>query len=596
MESTILVEGFKNSIQMHNLIYARLISDGDANTYAKLLQSRPYKNITIEKIECRNHLLRNLCNKLQALSTDTKYLIKYRKYITKQRILSIRKVIVTAIRNYKNSGNVTGLHNDIMLAAEHAFGIHTTCKAYFCSKVGDDENIDRDIFTNSLWHRIKFVLTHIAAHSRSLIEDVDSNIVERYHSIVAKLVGGKRVNFSQKYQYNMRCNAAALSFNTHKPLSLLQKAITGRSPTNELKKLEVRKLKRLQQTKKYNRIKKRLYDHNTESTKNYGDQCSKPDMSDEMLEESKKIFLNNLAETAKNRNQIERNTILQSGSSEWLELRRQILTASNFGRVIKRRNDVSCCNLVKDILYKQSIGHVQSIKHGQDNENIAKEQLAKQENVKIEPCGLFLDQEIPFLGASPDGIIDENTIAEIKCPITAYKLGLEKAIDEKKILFYKKLPNQTYIINKEHNWWYQIQGQLHITGKYKCMLGIWSGENFPVKIELIYKDDTFWDTKMKNKLHKFYIDCMLPELVDPRHTRSMTIRDPSYIVSAIEGRKRKQEEEKENKKKQRKKRTMTIVENNIQDNTNTNQETHCDIGTHTHHNDSYMKVLNFEKF
>lgn len=278
MESTILVEGFKNSIQMYNLIYARLISDGDANTYAKLLQARPYENITIEKIECRNHLLRNLCNKLQALTTDTKYLIKYRKYLTKKRILSIRKVIVTAIKYNKKSGN-------IMLAADHAFGIHNTCKTYFCSKVGEDDKIDRDIFTNSLWHRIKFVLTHIASHSRSLIEDVDSNIVERYHSIVAKFVGGKRVNFSQKYQYQMRCNVAALSFNTNKHLSLLQKSIIGKSPRGEIKKLEARKRKRLELSKKYKKIKKRLFDHNNETSKNYGEQCLKPDMSEEMLEQ-----------------------------------------------------------------------------------------------------------------------------------------------------------------------------------------------------------------------------------------------------------------------------------------------------------------------
>lgn len=270
------------------------------------------------------------------------------------------------------------------------------------------------------------------------------------------------------------------------------------------------------------------------------------------------------------------------------------MTASNFGRVIKSRKDVSCVNLVKDIIYKGSIGHVNSIKHGQVNENIAKDQLSKQDNIKIEPCGLFIDRELPFLGASPDGIIDDNTIVEIKCPITAYRLGVDEAIKERKILFYKKMPDGNYIINKEHNWWYQIQGQLHITGKSQCLLGIWSGENFPVKTETIYKDDEFWDTKMKNKLIKFYTDCMLPELVDPRHTRSMTIRDPSYIVSAIQGRKRKKEEEMENKTNQKKRRAVTSEENNIQENTKnqkilrdkSNQETH----------QLTVNVLNFEDF
>lgn len=39
MESEILHEGFKCSIKMHNLIYKRMVSDGDSSTYSKLLQS-----------------------------------------------------------------------------------------------------------------------------------------------------------------------------------------------------------------------------------------------------------------------------------------------------------------------------------------------------------------------------------------------------------------------------------------------------------------------------------------------------------------------------------------------------------------------------
>lgn len=37
---------------------------------------------------------------------------------------------------------------------------------------------------------------------------------------------------------------------------------------------------------------------------------------------------------------------------------------------------------------------------------------------------------------------------------------------------------------------------------------------------------------MKEKLIKFYFDCLLPELIDPRIPRSLPIRNPEYIIQA----------------------------------------------------------------
>jgi hypothetical protein len=538
MESDILVEGFKRSLEMHNLIYGRLISDGDANTYSKILQARPYDNFTVEKVECRNHLLRNFCNKLSAITTETKYPKKYRNYLTKKRILSMRKVVVEAIKTHKETGNVSSLHQDIMNAAEHAFGRHNKCKNYYCAKNEEDKTIDENLFCNSIWLRIKLIISQLAAHSRSLVIDVDSNSVERYHSIVAKFVGGKRINFSQKYQYKLRCNTAAISFNTRKPLSILHKSIVGQTPRNNIKKYEEWKEKKMKSAKKY--IKKKIR-FEKQDPRNYGEDCSKPDIDEEMMLKTKEAFLQNLKKSPEERERIARETILQSGCSEWLELRRNILTASNFGRVIRRRLDTSCQNMVKDILYKKSIDHVQSIRHGKDNEKLALEQLSAQENVKILSCGLYIDPDVPYFGASPDGITREGILVEMKCPTTSFNIGLETAIDNKKIPFFKKDRDGILKINKEHYWYYQVQGQLHVTRSEKCLFAIWSGESFPVKTEIIERDDNFWSTKMERKLKDFYLDCLLPELIDPRFPRKMPIRDPKYIIDAIKMKNEKQE-------------------------------------------------------
>lgn len=143
----------------------------------------------------------------------------------------------------------------------------------------------------------------------------------------------------------------------------------------------------------------------------------------------------------------------------------------------------------------------------------AMEQLASQLKIETEPCGLFIDKMLPFLGATPDGVVGDNTIVEIKCPITAYKTSLEYAVDKKKVNFWRKT-NIGLLVNKKHPWYIQVQGQLHITGRHQCIFGVWSGCDKEIKVEMIQRDDQYWE-QMELKLKHFYISYMLPELCDP---------------------------------------------------------------------------------
>lgn len=93
MESSILVEGFKKSVEMYGVKFATMIANGDSSTYKKILGARPYDNLTVGKIECLNHLLRNYCNKLKALAKDTTFPLVYRKLLD-GRIMRLRTAIV----------------------------------------------------------------------------------------------------------------------------------------------------------------------------------------------------------------------------------------------------------------------------------------------------------------------------------------------------------------------------------------------------------------------------------------------------------------------------------------------------------------------
>lgn len=261
MESEILVEGFKNSVEMYNVIYGRVIADGDSSTYSRILEERPYKDVTVEKIECRNHILRNMCNKLNGVSKDTKYSLQMRKMLTTQRILAIRKVICLAIKKLKNDVDEKGirinkLYEDISNSYKHAFGHHNECRDYYCSSEKKSEDLLPKVKSSAVWAKIQYIVGIVATHSRSLINDYDSNAVEQFNSIIAKFVAGKRTNLVQRQTYQSRCAAAVVSYNTKSALYNLQKSLLGKSPKSKSKAFEEKRIQRNKMRKNVKKIKK----------------------------------------------------------------------------------------------------------------------------------------------------------------------------------------------------------------------------------------------------------------------------------------------------------------------------------------------------
>ncbi|KYM97059.1 hypothetical protein ALC62_12260 [Cyphomyrmex costatus] len=134
-----------------------------------------------------------------------------------------------------------------------------------------------------------------------------------------------------------------------------------------------------------------------------------------------------LFENGRNWKEIECNTKKQSDSEFWLSLRKVMLTASNFGTVSRKRPTTSCAMLVKNILFPPIIDTA-AMKYGRDMEEMAKQNLSEILKKDIKPCGLFIDPDNPWLGASPDGLHDEDGLVQIKCPLTAENLTAEKAV------------------------------------------------------------------------------------------------------------------------------------------------------------------------
>ncbi|XP_057662428.1 uncharacterized protein LOC130897534 [Diorhabda carinulata] len=232
MESNIIFEGFKQSIEMHGVKYLCLVGDGDSSVTKKLADARPY-DTPVSKIECRNHLLRNYCTRLRALTqkkTSSKNLpvsVKQRNILMNS-IKRLRSGIIGAI-NYITTEKSEECHaekfrllkKDIYNGPYHVFGNHEKCETYFCSKM---TNIDQDeqkkgyhwvaeMKASGRFQDILYVAERVTRNAESLILNMDNNAAECYNSVVAKLVGGKRINYTARRSYATRCEVAAISYN-----------------------------------------------------------------------------------------------------------------------------------------------------------------------------------------------------------------------------------------------------------------------------------------------------------------------------------------------------------------------------------------------
>ncbi|XP_071055949.1 uncharacterized protein [Onthophagus taurus] len=271
MEADIIVEGFKKSVEMHGVRFNRLVGDGDSSIMKKLVKARPYGNRPVHKIECRNHLLRNYCNKIREISkrprsnsTNKPVPIAIRQSL-KANILRLRIAIIKAMRHRALDSSVdltekvTLLKKDILNSPHHIFGDHEKCEAYYCTgPKAREKNLVPDMTECGVFQDLKTCLYRLEYFAYSLILNMTNNSAESYNSVVCKFIGGKRINFGLRNSYEMRCEAAGISYSsTGNYYELLHNAFNKTTSTVTKKYISKRK-KILNKHRDTPRKKKRL--------------------------------------------------------------------------------------------------------------------------------------------------------------------------------------------------------------------------------------------------------------------------------------------------------------------------------------------------
>ncbi|CAH1710462.1 unnamed protein product [Aphis gossypii] len=256
------------------------------------------------------------------------------------------------------------------------------------------------------------------------------------------------------------------------------------------------------------------------------------DMSSDDFDRCKQIFLNNLAVTDEQRARIERDTVGQKNNDLWKQYKSQRLTASYFGRVCKLRSVDSRPKCVENILYDSFLGD-RNTRYGINNEENARQQVGKTLGKQIHLSGLFIHKTLHYLGASPDGLVDEvdgDSILEITCPSSIQEYTPREAFENGKLKFMTENNEGQLVLKEEDKRYYQVQGELNISEKTYCYFVVWTPKGFIM--DKIQRDESFWNDKIEPRVTEFYMNSLLPEMIDSRRARDLPIR-ASIVDQAV---------------------------------------------------------------
>lgn len=166
---------------------------------------------------------------------------------------------------------------------------------------------------------------------------------------------------------------------------------------------------------------------NHKSKRQYGEGHEDLDFTPSQMETAKTNFLQQLDEDKQRREAIEIQTNGQRRNTRWSEIRQNLLTSSYFGRILNARSRKSYSKIVEDILYHNNqYSNAAELVHQRLHERNALQIFCSTyRNEVIHTCGIFIDAEHGFLGASPFRLCGEDGIIMVQCPHKQYKKKLD---------------------------------------------------------------------------------------------------------------------------------------------------------------------------
>ena len=450
--------------------------------------------------------------------------------MTKKAIQRLSAGARFAIAKHSATNNVSQLRHDLQNCPSHVFGDHSRCSVEFCTfrqsettpanddielqntpptSDAADTNIEQQIDTiiqeetdtttlvderdathgghpsltphvaPGLLNAIAKCPDRIVSLAPQLITNQTSNLAESYMSIRSIMDGGKQFNRIQTGSFEHRCATAGLA-TQHGPgwMTSFWTAATKREAGPVLSAHTSAKIRKLaadnkrKDTKEYKAQRKSTRTKSAASTdQHYGPNCQQDDVSpSELLQLCQEFHQRELNVTPQQRSYIEHHTKGQSEDSLWHHQHKLRLTASN---------------LVKSLLYSKAFSTEATCWGTQHEDDVKKQCLEYLQSsgypaASIKESSLVIDDDTPSLACNPDGLVDipgeDGGYVEFKCPYKVAKENLDplSAAKTLKTLFCKASVEGNLEFKRRHDYFYQVQRTMAITGRSWCDFVVWS--------------------------------------------------------------------------------------------------------------------------
>ena len=224
-----------------------------------------------------------------------------------------------------------------------------------------------------------------------------------------------------------------------------------------------------------------------------------------------KLALDKLRISLEEAYELEQSTKQQSSSAQWQASRIGRVTASRFGEVLLRRSLPTNTFVESFFKTKEYASLPIQLSHGCHNEPKARNIYISNTGFTVGLCGLVVNPSLPWLGASPDGIVVDPSepsvgLLEIKCPYTYRLLTVEEATGDSS--FFAELSDGKVSLKKDHKHFYQVQGQMALAKVTWCDFMIYTFKNY--SIQRIRFEPDFWEI-VQPSLTDFYFQYILPK-------------------------------------------------------------------------------------
>ena len=146
---------------------------------------------------------------------------------------------------------------------------------------------------------------------------------------------------------------------------------------------------------------------------------------------------------------------------------------------------------------------------GEDKEPIARSEYVAHINSEVTETGFVVHPELPWLGASPDLLVETDGLGEIKCPF-----------------------NQQLYVGIPVYYMAQMQGQMQVTDRKWCDFIVWTPEQ--MSVQRVYRSNEYWDW-LHVRLADFW--CWVQAGIEPLREKKPALpaididRDPVRIIT-----------------------------------------------------------------